>query len=185
METPNAPAPQETPDITSTPESTQPILDQEKIKQYIEAQKLEQNFLMALLAGTAASLVGAFAWALVSVTTGYQIGYMAIGVGLLVAYAVRHFGKGIDSHFGYAGAGLALLGCLLGNFFSIIGFAGQTEGLSYSMIFSVLNFSMIGDLMGDAFSPIDLLFYGLAAYEGYKFSFRKFTQEEIIANGTK
>jgi hypothetical protein len=36
--------------------------------------------------------------------------------------------------------------------------------------------------MKDSFSPMELLFYGIAIYEGYNFSFRKITEEEIIAN---
>ncbi|HEX7014155.1 MAG TPA: hypothetical protein VF191_01505, partial [Cyclobacteriaceae bacterium] len=36
--------------------------------------------------------------------------------------------------------------------------------------------------MMSTFSPIDLLFYGLAAYEGYRFSFRQISEAEILAN---
>ncbi len=35
------------------------------------------------------------------------------------------------------------------------------------------------------FSPIDLLFYGIAVYEGYRLSFRELTErdaEELMAN---
>jgi hypothetical protein len=35
--------------------------------------------------------------------------------------------------------------------------------------------------MGIAFSPIDLLFYAIAIYQGYKLSFRHVTQAEIDA----
>jgi hypothetical protein len=35
------------------------------------------------------------------------------------------------------------------------------------------------DLMKATFSPIDLLFYGIAVYEGYRFSFRQVTPEEL------
>ena len=180
METPNEITPNE-----AIAQEAQPVIDQEKLNVYMEIQKLDQNFPMALMAGLLAALVGAIAWAAVSVTTGYQIGYMAIGIGLLVSYAVRYFGKGFDQIFGITGAALALLSCLMGNLFSIIGFAAQVEGMGYSQIFSILNFSLVTDLMIDSFSPMDLLFYGLAAYEGYKFSFRKLTEEEILANGTK
>ena len=31
------------------------------------------------------------------------------------------------------------------------------------------------------FSPIDLLFYAVGVYEGYKFSFRQLTEEEIAS----
>jgi hypothetical protein len=35
------------------------------------------------------------------------------------------------------------------------------------------------ELMSISFSPMDLLFYGIAVYEGYKFSFRRMTGEEM------
>ena len=37
------------------------------------------------------------------------------------------------------------------------------------------------DMLTYMFSPIDLLFYGIAVYEGYRFAFRQFTHEEISA----
>jgi hypothetical protein len=33
--------------------------------------------------------------------------------------------------------------------------------------------------MAATFSPMDLLFYGIAIYEGYKFSFRQLTDEDM------
>src|SRR5438270_13589107 len=79
----------------------------------------EQNLPIGLLAGIFAALIGAIAWAIVTVTTEYQIGYMAIAVGFIVGYAVR-LGKGLDKIFGISGAILALFGCILGNIFSIV-----------------------------------------------------------------
>ena len=38
---------------------------------------------------------------------------------------------------------------------------------------------MVIEIMKETFSPIDLLFYGLAIYEGYKLSFRGLADEEI------
>jgi hypothetical protein len=35
--------------------------------------------------------------------------------------------------------------------------------------------------MAITFSPMDLVFYGIAVYEGFKLSFRKVTHEEIQA----
>ena len=69
---------------------------------------------MAALAGLAAAFVGAIAWAIVTVTTKYQLGIMAIAVGLLVGLALR-LGNG-GKAFGILGACLALFGCVLGNF---------------------------------------------------------------------
>jgi len=151
----------------------------------MERLKLEQNLPSALLTGFIASIIGAILWAAVTVITEYQIGFMAITVGLLVGFAIRYFGRGIDKIFGIIGGVFAIFGCLLGNLFSILGFYAISVGIGIFDILGLINLSVIPDLMVETFSPIDLLFYGLAIYEGYKFSFRKITEEEIIANAAE
>jgi hypothetical protein len=48
-----------------------------------ELFRSEQSLPMALLAGGGAALVGAIGWAVVTAVTHFQIGFMAVGVGLL------------------------------------------------------------------------------------------------------
>ncbi len=81
----------------------------------------ERRLFLGALAGLAAAFVGAVVWAIVTVTTKYQIGLVAIGIGALVGFAVR-IGNG-GKAFGILGAFLALFGCVLGNYFSLIAFA--------------------------------------------------------------
>ena len=166
------------------PESVSAI-DEGKLLQYQEKLKMDQNLPMALVGGVAAAVAGGIVWAVVTVTTGYQIGYMAVGVGFLVGYSVRHLGKGIDKIFGIIGAALALLGCLLGNFFSLVGFSSKQENIGVLDILTSIDYSIVPGVMIDAFSPMDILFYGIAVYEGYKFSFRQFTQQDLLQNASK
>jgi len=160
-------------------------IDQEKLDRYLEQLRLEQNLLFGIIAGLAASVAGALLWAVITVSTGYQIGYMALAVGFFVGMAMRYTGKGMDKIFGIAGAVLALFGCLLGNFFSIVGFVANSEGLGYFETLSSINYGIVPELMAETFSVIDLLFYGIAVYEGYKFSFRVITEKEIMQNAAK
>lgn len=104
---------------------------------------------------------------------------MAIAVGALVGLSIRFVGKGVDKIFGISGGIIAVLSCVLGNFFSIIGFIANTEGLGYFETLNVFNYSQLIPIMIETFSGIDLLFYGIAAYEGYKFSFRTFTEKDL------
>ena len=173
------------PQEPTQPGVTSPVLDEGKLLQYREALKLEQNLPMAIIGGLLAAFVGALIWAIITVSTGYQIGYMALGVGLLVGYTVKFTGKGIDAIFGLLGAVSAFLGCLLGNFFSLIGFAANEEGLGYMELLGSIDYNLLPEIMAETFSPMDLLFYGIAVYEGYRFSFRTITEEELIANATK
>jgi hypothetical protein len=152
-------------------------LTQEDLSFKIEKLKLEQNLPLAIFAGLGSTIVMAVLWAVITVITGYQIGYMAIAVGFVVGFAVRFAGKGIDKVYGIIGATGALLGCVLGNFLSQVGFIAQDpemnmsyfEGLKFLLTYRQLTFT----IMKETFSHIFLLFYGLAIYEGYRFSFRK------------
>lgn len=130
----------------------------------------EQNFPMGLLAGLVATAVGAGAWMLVTVATNYQIGWMAVGVGFLLGWTVRLAGKGTSTAFGVLGASLALGGCLAGNFFTGCVIASRELGLPATSIMAGLTPGATVELMAAMFSPIDLLFYGLAIYQGYRFS---------------
>lgn len=138
-----------------------------------EAMKLEQNLPLGVLAGIVVGLIGALLWGAITVATEYQIGFMAIAIGAGVGYTIRYFGKGLDLIFGISGALIALLSCALGNFFSIIGFIANSENLGYFETLTLLDYSMVPELMSMTFNPMDILFYGLAIYEGYKFSFRQ------------
>ena len=125
---------------------------------------------MGAMAGLAAAAVGAGAWALVTVITNYQIGWMAIGVGFVVGWAVRLAGKGTSTAFGVLGGGLALGGCLAGNLLTGCVIASREFGVPTTSIVTGLTPDVTLDLMTAMFSPIDLLFYALAIYQGYRFS---------------
>ena len=142
------------------------------VEQQLEQFRTEQNLPLGILGAFGAAVIGAVLWATITVATEYQIGYMAIAVGFIVGFANRMLGKGVDQIFGITGAVLALFGCVLGNFFSIVGFVAKSEGLGYFDTFSMIDYSMIPSIMMEAFSPLDILFYGLAVYQGYKISFR-------------
>lgn len=160
------------------------IINSEEVINEIDSKminklKIYQDFYYAIVGGILASLISAFIWAFFTVLTKYQIGFMAIGVGLLVGFSVQFFGAGIDKKFGYLGAFLSFIGCLLGNLFSQVGFIAQEESLGYFETLSYLNFGLILNILVESFNPMDLIFYGIAVYEGYKFAFRRLSVQEI------
>ena len=131
------------------------------------------NFPLALAAGAGAAVVGALAWAAVTYATNYQIGFMAVGIGVLVGFVVRRVGRGDAPHFGYASAALALAGCLLGNVLTIYAIAAKELNISVTTAASQLDSATVLEVFQAGFSPIDLLFYGLAIYYGYKSAFAR------------
>lgn len=128
----------------------------------------------ALLGGLIAAVVGAVIWALITVILKFQIGFMALGVGFLVAWAVKTLGKGRDVLYGVIGGVFALLGCLLGNLLSACGFiAVQAVEPVMSVTLRVLgNPTSVVTILQQTFRGMDLLFYAFAVYEGYKFARR-------------
>ncbi|MBC8489653.1 MAG: hypothetical protein H8D45_26845 [Bacteroidetes bacterium] len=159
-------------------------LHQSEIKEKLspelfEKLRLDQNLPFGIIAGFIAAIIGAVIWGIITVSTGFQIGYMALAIGALVGITIRITGKGIDQIFGFWGAGIALFGVVLGNFLSIIGFIANAEGLGYFETLTLLDYNYVPELMAETFSIIDLVFYGIAIYEGYRFSFRQVTEKDI------
>ena len=125
-----------------------------------------QNFLFGILAGVVAAVIGAVIWAVITVTTNYQIGWMAVGVGFLVGYAIKIFGKGVDPVFGISGAVIALLGCVAGNLLTVVIIGSNQEQVGVLTVLTRLTPGIVVDLLKETFQPMDLLFYGIAVYEG-------------------
>ena len=154
-------------------------LDEMKYQRFVTELEGNQNLHMGIVGGIIGAVIGAAAWAVVTVATGYQIGWMAVGVGFLAGYGVRLMGKGISKQFGIVGAILSLLGCLAGNLLSVCAMVSKHEDVSFFDILVRLNPEIIVDIFKTTFSPMDLLFYAIAIYEGYRFSFRKITEDEL------
>lgn len=155
-------------------------IDQIKLQMLMQEMKDNQNLLFGTIGGTVAAAIGAAVWAMITAATNLQIGWMAVGVGFLVGYAVRICGKGIDKSFGMVGATLSLLGCLAGNLLTVCIAISRHQQIPFSDLLSRLNPEIVVGLMRATFHPMDLLFYGIAVYEGYKFSFRKISKEELV-----
>jgi hypothetical protein len=137
-----------------------------------EEAKNNQNLPIGIVFGIAGGLLSAVLWAVITVFTGYQIGYMAIGVGIVVGFAVRTFGKGSTKTFGVTAAVIALFSCLLGDYLSIIGMVAHEYSINF---FEVLSAASMSDVFSDMFSEnvvISLFFYLIAISTGYKLAIR-------------
>lgn len=182
VEQPAAVVENEITETTVLPEPAAGQINEDKLASFLEQLRLEQNMPLAIVAGLAASLVGAIVWAIITSVTGYQIGYMAVAIGFLVGFAIRTFGKGIDKIYGIMGAAFSIFGCLVGNFLTFAGYVSKDQGIGIVDTLLLIDYSLVPEAMIETFSPMDVLFYGIAIYEGYKFSFRKLTEHEILAN---
>jgi hypothetical protein len=147
--------------------------------QTLEKLKSEQSLPAAIFAGIFIGILAAMAWAAITVATNLKIGLVAIAIGAVVGLGMRYFGKGIDPIYGICGAVIAIISCVFGDVLSIIGFVANSEQLGYFDTLLRFDYSQTFAIITEIASPMDLVFYAIAAYEGYKFSFRQFTQKDL------
>lgn len=164
-------------DADATPE--EPVINEQQAAMLLQTFAEEQNLLMGTVSGLLAALLGAGIWAAVSVATEYQIGWMAVGIGFLVGLAMRYTGKGMTPVFGTVSAALSLVGCLVGNIVTYTWFIADIEGMAFMEVASQMNLAVVIGLLTSTFAVMDILFYGLAAYFGYKYAFRQVTQADL------
>jgi len=132
----------------------------------------QENVALVAGAGFIAMLVGAALWALVTILTQMELGLMAIVVGFVVGLGIQKVRKRPNRNFGILGAVLALIGCLLGNALSFVAFAAQQSGGSFADVLMTVSPAGLLSVMARNFEAMDLLFYGIAVYEGFKFGSR-------------
>lgn len=150
-------------------------ISEEQLEKFRKEQNLSGGIFVSILVGVIAAIV----WAALTVATEMQIGLVAIAIGAAVGFAMRFVGKGIDPIFGICGAIIAVLSCVIGNFLSIIGFVANAEDLGYVETLLMFDYSYAFEAMQETASGMDLFFYAIAGYEGYKFSFRTFTERDV------
>ncbi len=137
----------------------------------IEELKLNQSLIGALTGGFIGAAVGAVLWAILTAAIKYQIGYMAMGVGFITGFLVRKMGRGFEKHYGFIGAAWSLIGCLAGNLLAILIMVSQQESIPFFALLQMVRLDILFQIAIETFDARDLIFYGIAVYEGYHFSF--------------
>jgi hypothetical protein len=140
----------------------------------------------SIAAGAVAALVGAVLWAVFVEASGYELGIVAVGIGFLVGQAMA-VTAGASDRLPPIGAVLALVGCLLGNAFvdahelaKVVG--GSTGNVLHRMISDP---HLAGEVFKAGFRTFDLVFWAIAAYEGYKLTARgvaRVRQQPVVTN---
>lgn len=140
---------------------------------------LSQNLSAAIIFGTIASVLSAILWTVFTLVTGFQLGIMALAVGAIVGFTVRFTGKGISKKFGVIGALLSLIGCLLGNILSLTQLVAVYNNLNFWDLLFSLNLKTMFLMLVDWFDPVDIVFYSIAVYEGFRFSLVQITEKKM------
>lgn len=141
-----------------------------KIIEEAKSEKYESNtMLLGVLSGLGAAIVGAVVWAVVTVVTDSEIGFMAIGMGILVGAAmllVTKKKKGLGLQV--IGVIMSILGIALGKYLSVFYFMRQfyAEETGFEIpigdLLNLESFSFMTDLLIEMFDVYDVLWIVLA-----------------------
>ena len=167
----------------SSTEPVRPVRDSDLEAQFRLAEGLlgEQNLAGAVLAGLAGAIAGAFAWGAVALGTGAIIAVVAIGVGALVGFGVRVFGRGVTDVYAIVATCMAILGCAAGNLLALILFELASLDLSISQAISLLDPErLLADFVG-TLGIMELFYWLIAAYSGWWLAKRGLSEEEAAA----
>jgi hypothetical protein len=128
---------------------------------------------LGVAVGTLAALAGAVLWTVLVVVTGYELGLASVAIGFLVGQAIAST-RSTHRALPAIGALLALSGCLIGNVLTDAHFFGQVSGWgTFEALTKMISHPDLGRQVLDAgFEPIDVVFWAIAAYEGYKLTAR-------------
>lgn len=170
------------PDIDFEPEmdaAPKPERDPLKLQHYIDLRRSQQNLPAATLAGFIGALIGTAVWLGFTVAVNTQIGWMAVGVGLIVGAMVRHTGHGFDRVFGIMAVGASLAGCAMG---TLLAGCWLLATESEEFIFAELVLSLTPGLVTRIFQAMltttSLVFGGVAVIAAYWLSIRRIRREE-------
>jgi len=139
----------------------------------------QQDLTKAIVAGVLAALLCSILWAAFTVYTTIQFRGMALLLGAGVGFAMRRTGKGIDTIFGISGAIISLIGCILGNFLSVIGFLAHENNLGYFDTLIRFDYSYFGEVMITTFDIRHIFFYILAVGIGFALSKKTITDKDV------
>jgi hypothetical protein len=131
----------------------------------------KEHLFAGILAGIIAAAIGAGIWMGITVVTNMHIGFVAIGVGALVGYAVRIVGNGRSMIFGIVGALLTLAGCLGGEILTVAQLSSTAE---HDFFYTLTNLDLTNTVT-NIFNHTDVIMYviyGIGIFEGYKLSIR-------------
>ena len=145
-----------------------------QINEAFKKEAREVNLPKALLGGFVAAVLGCIAWFGIEVVTGYQIGYVAVGLGYLIIRGILYgSGNRRNSKLQLIGVILALLAIVGANYFigvhNFVDYLNQHYSNADQSKVLYIGFMVAATHFFDyAIDPIGLFIWGLSLYVVYR-----------------
>jgi len=128
----------------------------------------QPNLAAGVVAGLLAGVAGAIIWGGFTALTHFRIGYLAIGVGILVGYAIVRVGQVRTVGVGVTAAVITLIACAAGDTGSVYFQAAHELHTSVGSLLSATNPLTVfrEDISHDAFGAV---FFAIAAWGAFRY----------------
>lgn len=141
-----------------------------------EPQALTTRLLFGAVGGLIAAVIGGAIWGLIVDLTGYEIGYIAWGIGLLSGFAVLTASLGSKGPlFQVVAVASSILGIFIGKYYSFYAIFKDlleedfgAEVAAELSLFDLDFFQIFLESLGEMASPYDLLWIGFAVYTSWR-----------------
>jgi hypothetical protein len=134
----------------------------------------EPSLPLGIIGGLLAAVVGGIVWAVIVVKSGYEVGFVAWGIGLAAGFTVILFARGKSVQLQVVAVLAAAMGILIGKYVTFVhalqvGFSklmpGEPQRFGY---FASESFRLFRTNLGDVFSGWDLIWIGLAVISAWR-----------------
>ncbi len=140
------------------------VQEEDLVRQYLLSKQSLSN---AFFAGSATAILSALIWASIAYATDYQVGWVAVILGCMVARSVRHFGKGFDVRFRMIGLLASLAGIFFGNAMIMVLVLHRILDVPIVEALGFLGDSRLYSSILEMTALLDVIFYLAAAICGW------------------
>jgi hypothetical protein len=145
----------------------------QKAETALQAETKNPNMMLALVLGSVAAVVAGIIWYYFVILTGYQVGYIAIGVGFIIGWAVViGSGQKRGSSLQIMSAVMTFLTLFVAEYFMALHYLrnallnNKAEYPDYNGEFFFVS-PFDADLLSNMISPMGLLIWGIGIYFAY------------------
>lgn len=137
----------------------------------IDSIKEQARPKLGILLGIMMGIIGALVWAVITIITGYNIGFVAIAVGFFVSVGFSRAGKDTNMIYGIIAGIIALLSIILGEAIISIYYISVYYELGFFESIISIDYGVLAQFMFESFDAKTVLFYFIAVSAAFKGSY--------------
>jgi hypothetical protein len=144
------------------------------IPEKITSERSGPSLSRGIIAAVLAAVIGGVVWAIIVVQSGYEVGFVAWGIGIFAGFLVAYLARGVTPQLQVVAVLASGIGILIGKYVTFVHelrvvaddlFSGSGPSFGY---FAGDSFRLFRENLGDVFSFHDLIWIGLAVASAWR-----------------